>query len=151
MLWSTWSACAFAALLVWRGGPALASNSTAPAESCASLYRRGVEAYLENGFGDCVAHLEAAVEAYRGYTKKVQNCRLACAEEAERAEPLYPVDVEDLRFYEKAVRNTLCLIRCQKKSDVFALHLDRETSQVFEDRKPYEYLHICYFQVKRSR
>lgn len=152
MLCRTWSPVAFALFLVTRVATAAetaadATNATATTESCAILYERGVEAYLDNRFEECVANLEAAVESYRAYTRKLQNCRILCKDEAENSEPLHTVNVEDLRFYEKAIRNTLCLIECQKKSRVLDFYLNRATSDVFEERKPYEYLHICYFQV----
>lgn len=145
MLCTTWSAAAFTLLITQFLVDA--SNTTAT-ESCAVLYEKGVEAYLENRFEDCVAHLEAAVEKYRTYTKKLQNCRLSCTEEAEESEFLYSIDVENLRFYEKAIKNTLCLIKCQKNSDIIAVRLDSATVDIFENRKPYEYLQICYYQVR---
>lgn len=117
-------------------------------ESCAELYEKGVDAYLDNDFERCVSNFEAALALYRSYTKKLQICRLRCAEEAELSEPLYHVDIENLRFYEKAIRNTLCIIKCKEKSEIFgAYNIDKETESLFENRKPYEYLHICYFQV----
>lgn len=145
MLCCTWSTVVFALLLIT--GVVTDTTNTTTTESCSVLYEKGVEAYLENRFEDCVTYLEAAIENYRTYTKKLQNCRLLCKEEAENSEPLYSVDVENLRFYEKAIRNTLCLIECQKKNDVFDFYLNTATTEVFENRKPYEYLHICYFQV----
>lgn len=149
-LYTTWSTGIVVALLIALCSLCTdASNATEP--SCAVLYTKGVEAYLENRFEDCVVHLEAAVEKYRAYIKKLQNCRISCTEEAEQSEPLYPIDVENLRFYEKAIRNTLCLVKCGKKDNVFGTQLNRATIQVFENRKPYEYLHICYYQVSVAK
>lgn len=119
------------------------------AESCAVLYKKGVDAYLENRFKDCTESLEEAVQKYRSYSKALQNCRLKCTEEAELSESLYPADIENLHFYEKTLRNTLCIIKC-RKSNVHISNtstLDPDTEQLFEDKKPYEYLHLCYFQV----
>lgn len=142
--------CVLALALLIRHAQADAESfyNVTATESCALLYEKGVEAYLENRFADCVTHLEAALEKYNTYTKKVQNCRLTCKEEAEQSDPIYPVDIENLRFYEKAIKNTLCLIKCQNKSDLFNMHLNAETNELFQNRKPYEYLHICYFQVR---
>ncbi|KAJ8930442.1 hypothetical protein NQ314_016769 [Rhamnusium bicolor] len=118
-------------------------------ETCVQLYEKGVEAYLENRFIDCVDYFEKALEKYRSYTKKLQNCRLQCKYEAELSEPLYPVDIENLLFYEKAIRQTLCIVKCKKEnSEIFGnFNINQEMEKLFEDQKPYEYLHICYFQT----
>lgn len=144
MLCGTWVSIAAAFTLLIG---VVADTANDDETSCTTLYERGVQAYLEDRYEDCVTHLEAAIENYRKYTKKLQNCRILCKEAAEDSEPLYGVDVEDLRFYEKTIRNTLCLIECQKKSELLGFYLNAATSEVFENRKPYEYLHICYYQV----
>lgn len=118
-------------------------------ESCMYLYEKGVEAYLDNSFDSCIVYFENAIQKYRDYTKKLQNCRIKCKDEAELSEPLYPVDIEDLLFFEKAVKTTLCILKCKKayKDTFFKFNINKETEKLFEDLKPYEYLHICYFQV----
>ncbi|XP_044257307.1 prolyl 3-hydroxylase 1-like [Tribolium madens] len=119
-------------------------------ESCMYLYEKGVEAYLDNRFNACIVHFENAIQKYRDYRKKLQNCRIMCKEEADLSEPLYPTDIDDLLFFEKAVKNTLCIMRCKKvyKDNFFKFNVNKETEKLFEDLKPYEYLHICYFQNK---
>ncbi|KAJ8936432.1 hypothetical protein NQ318_015578 [Aromia moschata] len=121
-------------------------------ESCVHLYEEGVEAYLENRFADCVEYFEKALNKYRAYKKRLQNCRLKCKYETELSEPLYPVDVENLLFYEKAIKQTLCIMECKSRHpEIFGSYdVNPETEQLFEERKPYEYLHICYFQKKLS-
>lgn len=141
---STWSGLAFVLLTTQVVAGTLNVTAT---ESCAVLYEKGVDAYLENRYEDCVTHLEAAINSYRVYIMKLQNCRLSCTEEAENSEPLYTVDLENLRFYEKAIINTLCIIKCQKRHHIYNFNINLATTEVFENRKPYEYLHICYFQV----
>lgn len=125
------------------------ANSKNITESCINLYEKGVEAYLDNRFDVCVTNLENAVEKYRVYTKKLQNCRLKCRDIADLSEPLYPVDVDNLLFYEKAIKTTLCIVKCKRKHrDVFSgFNINQQTEKLFEEQKPYEYLHICYFQV----
>lgn len=119
-------------------------------ESCVDLYEEGVEAYLENRWADCVENFEKALEKYRSYKKLLQGCRLKCKYEAELSEPLYPVDIDNLLFYERAVRQTLCLMQCKKESpEVFGkFNINPEIEKLFEEQKPYEYLHICYLKVK---
>ncbi|KAJ8975814.1 hypothetical protein NQ317_013745 [Molorchus minor] len=119
-------------------------------DNCVNLYEQGVEAYLENRYVDCVSYFEKALEKYGIYKKKLQSCRLKCKYDAELSEPLYPVDIENLAFYEKAVKQTLCIIKCQDEHpEIFDnFHMNPEAQQLFEEKKPYEYLHICYYQTK---
>lgn len=140
--------CLALLLTVFYSAPHVFAKTLNTTESCAELYDKGVAAYLGNDFIGCVAYLEDALEKYRAYTRKLQNCRLRCANDVELAEPLYHVDIEDLGFYERAIRNTLCIMKCKNKSGAFgAYNLDKKTESLFENRKPYEYLHLCYFQV----
>ncbi|KAF5293323.1 hypothetical protein FQR65_LT10988 [Abscondita terminalis] len=119
-------------------------------EQCLMLYQQGVQAYLENNYDECIVKLEEGIKTYNNYTKALQNCRLKCKEDAELAEPLYPVDIDDMIYYEKTIRNTLCLIKCRKSRQELAtsVSLRPETERLYEDRKPYEYLHLCYYQKK---
>ncbi|XP_018578753.1 prolyl 3-hydroxylase 1 [Anoplophora glabripennis] len=125
------------------------SESFNDTESCVRLYEEGVEAYLENRFVECVDNFEKALHKYRSYKKKLQNCRLKCKYDAELSEPLYPVDIENLLFYERAVKQTLCIMQCKKDNpELFGnFNVNPETEKLFEEQKPYEYLHICYFKT----
>lgn len=119
-------------------------------ESCVQLFEKGVEAYLENRFEDCVSNFEKSLDKYRIYRKKLVHCRLKCRNEAELSEPLYHVDIESLNFYEKAVRQTLCLIQCENDGPEFKenYNVNNEIHKLFDERKPYEYLQLCYYQVR---
>lgn len=125
------------------------SNSS---ESCVKLFEQGVEAYLENRFEECVTNFEKSIDKYRTYRKKLVNCRLKCKNEAELSDPLYHVDIENLSFYEKAVRQTLCLIQCENESlEIMEnYNVNNDIEKLFEEHKPYEYLQLCYFQVRIS-
>lgn len=122
-----------------------------------------MDAYLENRFDDCVQHLEEALDAYHRYTRNLIGCRLHCKQMAAEAEPLAGRDIEDLRFYEKGLRNTLCLVRCRSASGRTASRPNKERAagtatedqynvgpdvvNLFEEKKPYEYLQACYNQT----
>lgn len=125
-------------------------NST---ETCLMLYEKGVEAYLESNYNECVLNFEKAIEKYRSYTKRLRNCRMSCNEEAENSELLYSIDLENLQFYEKTLRNTLCVLRCRfEDGQLFGIYnINAETENLFENRKPYEYLHICYYQASLNK
>lgn len=118
-------------------------------KSCFSLYEEGKHAYLENNFQLCVEKLQKSIEKYKAFTKSLENCRIKCKEEAEHSDPLYPINIENLNFYEKTIRNTLCIIKCRKSNEIFkeTPSLTAEHENEFQIKKPYEYLHICYFQV----
>ncbi|CAH1153591.1 unnamed protein product [Phaedon cochleariae] len=119
-------------------------------DTCVQLYEKGVEAYLENNWEDCVKNFEESLEKYRRYRKILQNCRLKCKTDAELSEPLYPVDIDNLLFYERAIRQTLCIIGCENDNPEILknYNVNAEAEKLFEEQKPYEYLHICYFQMK---
>lgn len=125
-------------------------NST---ENCADLYEKGVEAYLENDFESCANYFEQALQKYHLYMDKLLYCRIKCKEEAEMSFPLFKVDIEHLMFYERAIKNTLCILKCKKRyADIFGdFNINPETEQLFDDRKPYEYLHLCYYQTKQMQ
>lgn len=127
----------------------LVAGQANTSESCVQLFEHGVEAYLENRFEDCVTNFEKSLDKYHAYRKRLVNCRLKCKNEAEMSEPLYHVDVENLAFYEKKVRQTLCLIKCENDSPEITenYNVNNEIEKLFEEHKPYEYLHLCYYQV----
>ncbi|KAH1022924.1 prolyl 3-hydroxylase 2 isoform X1 [Dendroctonus ponderosae] len=116
-------------------------------ETVAALYEEGTQAYLEERFPVCVEKLEQALEKYRWQRRNTQNCRLKCKQESEASDTLFPVDIENLRFFEKNIKNTLCLINCKIDSNGNNDNVDDEIQKLFEERKPYEYLHLCYFKV----
>lgn len=70
-------------------------------------------------------------------------------------EPIFSEDIEDYHFYEKKVRETLCLMKCKKlvtTKDIKAKQVMPEYIEVkYLERRPYEYLHICYYQVRAIR
>lgn len=118
-------------------------------ETVAELYEKGVEAYLEERFPKCVEYLEQALQTYRSQTRNLQNCRLKCRHDSDTSEPLFPVDIEDLKFYEKSIRNTLCIVNCRVKNvgNDGNMYVGSDLHSIFEERKPYEYLHLCYYKV----
>lgn len=80
------------------------------------------------------------------------NCRTKCRKDLLNFTPILISDIEDLHFYEKKIRETLCLLECnQDYRDVAGSQalrrIQRETEQKLMDLKHYEYLHICYYQV----
>jgi len=82
----------------------------------------------------------------------VTTCRQRCRAEAAGSSPILAEDIEDLQFYERKVKETLCLMKCNQDYREIAgegalKRLPRATEKKFVDLAVYEYLHICYFQV----
>lgn len=82
----------------------------------------------------------------------VTICRQKCRAEAAGSAPIVAEDIEDLHFYERKVRETLCLMKCNQDYREIAgagalKRIPRVTEKKFVDHAVYEYLHICYFQV----
>jgi hypothetical protein len=119
-------------------------------KSCNALYRDGIEAYLEERWQVCIDNLERALSSYRLLKQTTVNCRLMCRAEVDESSSLMsPKNIDDLQFFEKMIRNTLCLIKCNKHNPKDALNgLPKSTIKEFEDLKPYEYLQLCYYQVR---
>jgi len=89
---------------------------------------------------------------YKAYKRLVIICRRKCKAEATGSSPIFVEDIEDLHFYERKVRETLCLMKCNQDYREIAgegalKRLPHATERKFVDLAIYEYLHICYFQV----
>jgi hypothetical protein len=114
-----------------------------------TLYRDGIQAYLEERWQDCIDNLEHALSQYQELKQTTVNCRIKCHEEADETRTLMGRrNIDDLQFYEKMVRNTLCLLKCGRHNPKGGLNgLPKDVEKEFEDLKPYEYLQLCYYQV----
>lgn len=116
-------------------------------KSCDVLYSEGVGAYLDERWQDCIDSFERAVTEYRVLKQNAVNCRIKCHGEADESPFMGPKDVEDLQFFEKMVKNTLCLLKCNKYKPKSGLNgLPEKVQKEFEQLRPYEYLQLCYFQ-----
>ncbi|GLG97441.1 Uncharacterized protein GBIM_04206 [Gryllus bimaculatus] len=81
--------------------------------------------------------------------KTTAKCRNRCRSRSEGEPFMFPFDVENLHFYETAVRTTLCLLKC--KNAAFKnkfVSVSPELDKLYFRKKPYEYLHLCYYQKK---
>ncbi|KAK0162063.1 hypothetical protein PV327_008431 [Microctonus hyperodae] len=117
-------------------------------------YEHAVQSYLDDNFDDCIDGFNNIIKRYKKYRNAVINCRTKCRKDLLNFTPILMSDIEDLHFYEKKIRETLCLLECnQDYRDVAGSQalrrLQRETEQKLMDLKHYEYLHICYYQRSR--
>jgi leucine proline-enriched proteoglycan (leprecan) len=71
-----------------------------------------------------------------------------CQGAADESSFMGPKNIDDLQFFEKLIRKTLCLLKCGKHNPKDGLNgLPKSILKEFEDLKPYEYLQLCYYQV----
>lgn len=93
---------------------------------------------------------------YKTYKRLVTICRRKCKAEITGSSPIFAEDIEDLHFYERKVRETLCLLKCNQDYREIAgvgafKRLPQVTERKFIDFTVYEYLHICYSQVRKLK
>ncbi|XP_043529191.1 prolyl 3-hydroxylase 1-like isoform X2 [Frieseomelitta varia] len=118
------------------------------------LYEDAVHAYLDEDWGRCIQDFNAVSHGYKAYKRMITNCRRKCRTKAAGSAPIFAENIEDLHFYEKKVRETLCLLTCNQEyreivgSKALKM-LPRETEQKLLRNSVYEYLHICYYQKHR--
>lgn len=143
--------------------PAPSPTSTTPAvvspgpreppsnRSVAAWFRTGVEAYLSEDWKTCATALENALQEWQYFLRANIDCRLNCANEARRAAPLFDKDIEHLQHTEELVRNTLCIMKCKRRAFNGRVTTDTiaaSDQKAFRDLKTYEYLQLCYYQVR---
>ncbi|XP_015123509.1 cartilage-associated protein isoform X2 [Diachasma alloeum] len=117
-------------------------------------YKAAVNTYLDEHWDECIIGFNHFLQRYKSYKNAVINCRKKCRSEASAVSPIFAENVEDLHFYEKKIRETLCLLNCnQDYRDVVGpqalKRLPKEIEKEIFGLKPYEYLHICYYQRNR--
>ncbi|KAL6254200.1 hypothetical protein P5V15_014822 [Pogonomyrmex californicus] len=120
----------------------------------AEIYENAVQAYLEENWDGCIAGFSDSLHGYKTYKRMVTICRRKCKAEAAGSSPIFGQDIEDLHFYEKKVKETLCLMKCNQDYREIAgagalKRLPLSTEKKFINLAIYEYLHICYFQKGR--
>ncbi|XP_059469001.1 prolyl 3-hydroxylase 1-like [Neocloeon triangulifer] len=110
-------------------------------------FEEGATAYLDEHWQECLHAMQKSMADFKQYKSEVVLCRLRCKDEAEAAQPLSMIDVEDLGFFERQIRTTLCMMKCNEGT----VHEKRgvykeEVLKKFESLAPYDYLQLCYFQ-----
>ena len=113
-----------------------------------SLYQAGVEAYLDEYWQQCIDKFTAAVTGYHAAVAGTVACRRRCSEmkisdlvpEPEKGTPQQ--DVDEMRVFSRLLSRTRCVIRCKRPQ-----HVDAQAYTLMDNMRPYEYLHLCYFQA----
>ncbi|CAG9796583.1 unnamed protein product [Diatraea saccharalis] len=116
--------------------------------SIEKAYSKGVSAYTGERWSECISQFEEALHLYKLYRLIIVNCRLKC--KSQPYQSILNTNIEDLKIYEKIFMNKNCLHSCQEK-DLPVGHedikLDEKILTYMQTRKPYDYLHVCYFQM----
>ncbi|CAH0592466.1 unnamed protein product [Chrysodeixis includens] len=113
------------------------------------IYQQGVDAYSADRWSRCIEKFEESLHLYKLYKSVVINCRLRC--NSEKYESQVNEDIDDLKIFEKYFNKRDCLNKCQDK-EFHGVNLNKTLDDsVLHDlqaKRPYEYLHICYFQMR---
>ncbi|XP_026320102.1 cartilage-associated protein-like [Hyposmocoma kahamanoa] len=113
-----------------------------------NTYEQGVLAYSNERWSKCIEYFEESLHLYKLYKSIVNNCRLTCNSPEYKSK--IKENIEDLKIYERFFVKRDCLYKCQE-SGFNDMHINStiRDSTIFnlEMRRPYEYLHVCYFEM----
>jgi len=121
-------------------------------KSLADLFELGKTSYLENDWQSCVSNFEKSIKAYKSYITINTLCRRQCQNVPKQDLILAENASEELLFYEKKVLSTLCLLKCKFSQPDFVSadeFVHREQLFLHETFEAYNYLQLCYYQLKR--
>lgn len=109
-------------------------------------FHKGVVAYSDERWSLCIEKFEEALHLYKLYKSILINCRIKCNRQVYQSQ--IKEDIGDLKIYEKYFNKRDCLIKCQDK-EFQNVNLNKTFEESLlhdmQAKKPYEYLHMCYF------
>lgn len=112
------------------------------------VYNKGVDAYSKERWTECIVQFEGSLHLYKVYRSILVNCRLKC--KSENHKHPFTENIEDLKIFEFFLMMKDCLHQCQKQgfedAHMFSNVSDTILSSM-QQRKPYAYLHLCYYQM----
>ncbi|XP_052747142.1 cartilage-associated protein [Bicyclus anynana] len=111
------------------------------------VFKEGVDAYSKERWSECIVQFEEALHLYTVHKAVIVNCRLQCRSELPKSEI---ENIEDLKIFEYFINARQCITQCQQKGfdDVHMYNnVSNTVLEYMQARKPYSYLHICYFQM----
>ncbi len=92
------------------------------------LYDTAKRAYLDNDWKNCVEQMNLAVADFNLQRDEVYKCKKKCrrrgggaGDEEDDVESVFDggetdAEIDELRFFERLTRNTLCLMRCRQSA-----------------------------------
>lgn len=138
-------ACVFSALV--KTSDEAVIEKEIDSKNFEELYAVGTRSYLDNDWDNCIKYLEKSLEKYNHYKKSMVRCKLKCSDLGKSLKHSFQNNVEDLHFYEKMVKTTLCLL---KSCEHLKLDIHKDVLKSFNERAPYEYLQLCYYKVFKN-
>ncbi|XP_050666455.1 cartilage-associated protein-like [Leptidea sinapis] len=112
-----------------------------------NVYQKSIAAYTKERWSKCIEYFEESLHLYKLHKTTLINCRLKCKN---IPNVIVKENIEDLKIYEKIFKTSQCLQQCTDegfdKINMYSNTSDDILSDM-QQRKPYEYLHICYFQM----
>ena len=138
-------ACVFSALV--KTSDEAVIEKEIDSKNFEELYAVGTRSYLDNDWDNCIKYLEKSLEKYNHYKKSMVRCKLKCSDLGKTLKHSFQNNVEDLHFYEKMVKTTLCLL---KSCEHLKLDIHKDVLKSFNERAPYEYLQLCYYKVFKN-
>ncbi|KAG1703681.1 Prolyl 3-hydroxylase 1 [Nymphon striatum] len=116
-----------------------------------TVYKLGVDAYLEERWSDCIAYLQNSVDMYFEMEQKNVKCRESCKNTSPvKSNFTYSDYYDNLDFYYNVVEEAFCIVKCKyDKMSGFPEPADipANVNDEFQSRLPYDYLQICYFKL----
>ncbi|KOB67087.1 Prolyl 3-hydroxylase 1 [Operophtera brumata] len=116
--------------------------------SLQKTYENGVKAYSGERWTECIKQFEESIHLHKLYRSVILNCRQKCNNQPFQS--VLKENIGELKVYEHFFTKKDCLIKCEDSGfEDMRLHHDVGESVLYsmQARKPYEYLHLCYFQM----
>ncbi|WKY04506.1 hypothetical protein Q1695_005483 [Nippostrongylus brasiliensis] len=111
------------------------------------LYQYGKYEYTDKNWPDCVAFMRRAIEDFQYFEDELVWCRRKCAGQVEKP--------DESSFSQKHATSerALCMLRCKRERFTEERPPLGKMSTYFDfvERKPYQYMHICYWRMNDLR
>ncbi|NWJ00487.1 P3H3 hydroxylase, partial [Crypturellus undulatus] len=114
------------------------------------LYADGVRAYLAREWPRAAELLQRSLHSYAGLQEARSACRHACRAEAAFAQG--PAAPWEAVFFERVLQRADCLQHCLGRrlgGPPSAHRVSHAIQRDFEQREPYNYLQVAFFQLKK--
>ncbi|XP_059051085.1 cartilage-associated protein-like [Achroia grisella] len=111
-------------------------------------YIKGYQAYSKEHWEECTEWFQESLYLFKLYKTIIINCRIKCKNQYQK--PVLNDLHDDLKTYEVLFNRGHCLYKCQEKEfKNNNLNSDISTTILhnMQNRKPYQYLHVCYYQT----
>ncbi|XP_026493770.2 cartilage-associated protein-like [Vanessa tameamea] len=113
-----------------------------------TVYKKAVDAFSKERWSECILQFEGSLHLYKVYKTININCRLKCKSENHNSQ--FTGNIEDLKIFEYFLTLKDCLSQCQQE-EFESVHMYNNVSDAIltnmQSKKPYEYLHLCYFEM----